>query len=226
MKIDTKNFPPMGLLENVNIDLYIPDGLEPICDEADKSNKLINALIFEGNKNLLTSTKKAEQFISKYTKGCVEEYLKDANKKAFGGAYIDMESSFPSMDLYKFLPIKRKNENSGKDEEFIMCIFMSVQGMNNTIISFGNILFRNYSNGIIEIEPNYLCINEEEQERTKNFMTFLLEFNCFLKYGDKSVKNVQKVYVNQRKEFDGYVIDNRSNHIIQCLCAPKKSSLK
>lgn len=224
MKIDKKHFPPISVLgKNGAILLDIPENMYSFIKDIKGTTEIMNSLVVEGRKNVITSTKEADNYMAKHKYKCLEAYLKDPNKKDFGGAYIDMQMPVPSMDLFKFVPAKYKDEDTGVEEEAIFCFFISVQDKNNTVVSFGSILFRYITKDSSVFIPAFVCADEEEKGNTVNYMIFLLELNCFLEYGNESDKNVQKVYGNQRKSLpDGYVIDNRSGHIIRCLCTPKK----
>lgn len=224
MRLDKRNFPPLGLLDVENIYLDIPDSMALIRENFESFKSPIYDLIIEGKSNILTSTENAQDYMRRYSNGCVETYMKDNNKKAFGGAYIEMNSPFPSIDFYMFNPMKRRNIVSEKNEEVIVCSFMTVQGMGNTVISIGKIVLSDYSNSCFKVEPDFVCINEKEEDLTINYMLFLLELNCFLEYGRKSDKNILKVHGNQRINLlDGNVIDNRSEHLIKCLLPPKRN---
>ena len=224
MRLDKRNFPPLGLLDVENIYLDIPDSMALIRENFEAFKSPIYDLIIEGKSNILTSTENAQDYMRSYSNGCVETYMKDNNKKAFGGAYIEMNSPFPSIDFYMFNPMKRRNKVSGKNEEVIVCSFMTVQGMGNTVISIGKIVLSDYSNSCFKVEPDFVCINEKEEDLTINYMLFLLELNCFIEYGRKSDKNILKIRENQRINLlDGNVIDNRSEHLIKCLLPPKRN---
>lgn len=226
MKIDKKHFPPISLLEvNKSNNLVIPTPLQPFLKTNKKLEVGIKALVLEGRENIITSTKEAEKLMIKHKRKCFNDYLRDPNKKAFGGAYIDMEMPVPSMDFFKIIPSKYKNEETGIEEDEIKCLCFSVQGNNNTVISYGMVTFKDFKEDSILVQTALACINDEERTNTINYMKFLLELNCFMEYGKESDKNIQKIYGNQRKCLpDGYVIDNRSGHIIRCLCTPKKCS--
>lgn len=227
MRLDKRHFPPLDLLDIENIRLDIPKSMAFVKENIGVFKSVIYDLIVEGKSNILTSTEKAQDYMRRFSNGCVQTYLKDNNKKAFGGAYIEMNSPFPSIDFYMFNPMKRRNKVSGNNEEVIVCTFMTVQGMENTVISFGKIVFGDYSDGCFKVESDFVCINEKEEDLTIKYMLFLLELNCFLEYGRKSDKNILKVHGNQRINLlDGNVIDNRSEHLVKCLLPPQRLKFK
>ena len=222
MRLDKKHYPPIGLLEGGNIRLDIQDSMSSIWKNSDVSKKVIYDLILEGKNNIMTSTEEARQFMSKHSERCVDTYMKDNNKKAFGGAFIEMDLPFPSIDFYTFNPMKRKNLASGKNEEVIVCTFMSVQGMKNTVI-----VLTNYSCAKFDIETDFVCINENEEDLTIKYMLYLLELNSFLVYGQKSDKNLLDIAGNQKVILPGgRVIDNRSGNLIKCLLPPNELKIK
>ena len=227
MRLDKKHYPPIGLLEGGNIRLDIQDSMSSIWKNSDVSKKVIYDLILEGKNNIMTSTEEARQFMSKHSERCVDAYMKDNNKKAFGGAFIEMDLPFPSIDFYTFNPMKRKKLASEKNEEVIVCTFMSVQGMKNTVISFGKIVLTNYSCAKFDIETDFVCINEKEEDLTIKYMLYLLELNSFLVYGQKSDKNLLDIAGNQKVILPGgRVIDNRSGNLIKCLLPPNELKIK
>lgn len=224
MRIDKKHFPPISVFDtHKTISLVIPESMQFLVNNISNPEKAMKALILEGKQNIISSTKEAEIVMTKSKRKCVNAYLEDPDRKAFGGAYIDMEMPIPSMDLFKFIPSMNKNEVTGIEKVEITCLFMSVQGNSNTVVSYGAITFRDFKEDSLIIDSSFACVNEEEKNNTINYIRFLLELNCFLEYGKTSEKNIQKVYGNQRKKLpEGYVIDNRSGYLIKCLCVPQK----
>lgn len=225
MKIDKRNFPPISILGDEKYILNVPRQMAERNPGLIK--KLLTGLTIEGRKNILTSTKEADRLMTKYNQSCVETYLAEKDKKSFGGAYIDMTMPLPSIDLFHFMPKHRMNEETGEMEEVIACLFMSVQGKQNTLVSYGSLIFKNYFDKQFITEPAFDCFTEEEQAQTINYMVYLLELCCFLEYAPAEAKNLITVYGNQRVSIpDTGYIDNRSGLIIKCLCAPQTNKLK
>lgn len=220
MKIDKRNFPPFSILGDEKYILNVPSKMAERNPGLIK--KLLSGLTFEGRKNILTSTKEADTLMTKYNQSCVEAYLAEKDKKSFGGAYIDMTMPVPSMDLFHFMPKQMVNEETGEMEEVITCLFMSIQGKQNTLVSYGSLIFKNYNDNKFFTQPAFDCFTEEEQAQTINYMVYLLELCCFLEYAPYEAKNLITINGNQRVSIpDAGYIDNRSGLTIKCLCAPK-----
>ena len=66
MRLDKRNFPPLGLLDVENIYLDIPDSMALIRENFEAFKSPIYDLIIEGKSNILTSTENAQDYMRRY----------------------------------------------------------------------------------------------------------------------------------------------------------------
>lgn len=216
MKISPKHFPPISMFcqKKTTFD-FTP--MEPNERQMRVLKKLLRALIIEGRKNIFTLSNSIQKLLGPNQEKLMDAFWKDPQKDAFSGAYIETQMPIPSIELFKFLPIRQVNPNTGIEEDCLRYMFASVQG-NNVVVSAGSIDLFYEGNGDYLLIPYISTVKTEGREleiiNCQNYMLYLLNACTFLKYADVEVINV---YGNQRKMLPDKsdVIENKSGVRVQ-----------
>jgi len=216
MKISPKHFPPISMFcqKKLTFD-FTP--IEPNENQMRVLKKLLRALIIEGRKNIFTLSNSIQKLLGPNREKLMDAFWKDPQKESFSGAYIETQMPIPSIELFKFLPIRQVNPKTGIEEDCLRYMFASVQG-NNVIVSIGSIDLFYEGNGDYLLIPYISTVKAEGREQEiincQNYMLYLLNACTFLKYADVEVINV---YGNQRKMLPDKsdVIENKSGVRVQ-----------
>lgn len=216
MKISPKHFPPISMFCQKKFTLdFTP--IEPTDKQMQVLRKLLYALISEGRKNIFTLSNSIQKLLAPNREKLMDAFWKDSQKESFSGAYIETQMAIPSIELFKFIPIRLVNPKTGIEEDCLRYMFASVQG-NNVVVSIGSIDLFYEGNGDYILMPYINTVKTEEREQEivncQNYMLYLLNACTFLKYADVEIINV---YGNQRKQLPDKsdVIENKSGVRVQ-----------
>lgn len=191
--------------------------IKPNNEEKKNLQKIIDMLIAEGRKNIFAVSTGINKLLTPNQEKITEAYWGDPNKIMFSGAYINTKNGTPFVVLFKFVPGKGVNLNTGLEEDCLDYSFAFVEG-NNIVTAVGAIrIFYNgnmnfsLNSGIATIKGK---ANDLVMQNCRNTMFYLMGVSIFLKYADVEVINV---YGNQRKVLPDKsdVIENKSGVRVQ-----------
>lgn len=216
MKISPKHFPPISMFCQKKV-VFDFSPIEPTESQGRVLKKLLSALIVEGRKNIFTLSQSIQNMLGPNREKLMDAYWKDPQKEIFSGAYIETQMAIPSIELFRFDPIRLMNPKTEVEEDCLRYTFASVQG-NNTVVSMGIIDLFYEGNSDFLLLPHISTVQSDMRDQEiincQNYMLYLLNACTFLKYADVEVINV---YGNQRKQLPDKsdVIENKSGVRVQ-----------
>lgn len=216
MKISPKHFPPISMFCQKKV-VFDFSPIEPTESQRRVLKKLLSALIVEGRKNIFTLSQSIQNMFGPNREKLMDAYWKDPQKESFSGAYIETQMAIPSIELFRFDPIRLMNPKTEVEEDCLRYTFASVQG-NNTVVSMGIIDLFYEGNSDFLLLPHISTVQSDMRDQEiincQNYMLYLLNACTFLKYADVEVINV---YGNQRKQLPDKsdVIENKSGVRVQ-----------
>lgn len=218
MIISPKHFPPIALFSHRKTKVLLDYSLiNPTKSQLSLLQKPLHMLVAEGRKNIFTVSAGIRRLIVPNREKLADAYWNNPEKESFAGAYISTGDAFPVLLLYKFIPSRGINPQTGMESECLDYFFANIEG-NNVVTAQGVIRLYYHGNENYTLEPGIATVKDELYEKRieqcSNNMFYLLDVSLFLKYADVEVINI---YGNQRKTLPDKsdVFENKSGVRVQ-----------
>ena len=218
MIISPKHFPPIALFSHRKTKVLLDYSLiNPTKSQLSLLRKPLHMLVAEGRKNIFTVSAGIRRLIVPNREKLADAYWNNPEKESFAGAYISTGDAFPVLLLYKFIPSRGINPQTGMESECLDYFFANIEG-NNVVTAQGVIRLYYHGNENYTLEPGITTVKDELYEKRieqcSNNMFYLLDVSLFLKYADVEVINI---YGNQRKTLPDKsdVFENKSGVRVQ-----------